>query len=135
MRSKVFACIALLLCSNVFMNLAWYGHLKWFKEQKSGTGEAGNAVTIGALLLPILVSWMLAFPEYCLQVPANRIGHQGFGGPFSASQLKIIQEAVTLVVFTLIAIFVLRERPRWTDGVAMVLVMAAVAVSVLGRRA
>ena len=130
MLSKSLTCIALLICSNVFMNLAWYGHLKWFKDHKPGTG----VLTFSALALPILVSWLLALPEYCLQVPANRIGHQNFGGPFTAPQLKIIQEAVTLVVFTLIAFFVLHEKPRWTDGVAMLMVLGAVAVSVLGRR-
>ena len=86
--------ILLLIVSNTFMTLAWYGHLKfedwgWFK--KSG------------LFLIILISWGLAFFEYCFQVPANRIGFQENGGPFSLFQLKVIQEVVTLTVFVIFA--------------------------------
>jgi len=117
--NRIFASVGLLVASNVFMTTAWYWHLKhrgW------------------SLWVAIGLSWLIALPEYCLQVPANRIGHINFGGPLSAPQLKIIQEAVTLVVFSLFAVFVLRERLRWTDLLAFALVFAGVAVSVWGHR-
>lgn len=107
--------ILLLTASNIFMTFAWYGHLK----QRSWT--------IGAA---IAISWLIALPEYCLQVPANRLGHANFGGPFRAAQLKVIQEAITLTVFTLFALFILREQVRWNDLAAFGLVFAAVAISV-----
>ncbi|MBL8764604.1 MAG: DMT family protein [Phycisphaerae bacterium] len=110
--------VLLLTASNVFMTTAWYYHLK----QKTWT-----------LLAAIAVSWLIALPEYMLQVPANRLGHTDHGGPFTAPQLKVIQEAVTLVVFTVFSIAVLREKPRPTDYAAFILVLAAVAVSMLGR--
>jgi uncharacterized protein (DUF486 family) len=99
--------IALLTLSNVFMTFAWYGHLK-FKN------------TI--LWKVILISWGIAFFEYCLQVPANRIGH----GTFSASQLKIIQEIITLLVFGVFSVFYLREELKWNYIVAFLLILAAV---------
>ncbi len=109
----------LLLCaSNVFMTFAWYFHLK----MKGWT-----------IPLAILVSWMIALPEYILQVPANRLGHVSHGGPFTAPQLKIIQEAITLTVFGLFSIYVLRERLRGTDIAAFLLIMAGVTVGMLGR--
>ena len=91
----------LLICSNVFMTFAWYGHLKlrefsWFS----------NLPLIGV----ILISWGIAFFEYCLQVPANRIGFSNYGGPFSLLQLKVIQEVITLVVFLLSARFFLKTK-------------------------
>lgn len=101
------------------MTWAWYGHLR-----KPGW----------SILAAIGVSWLIALPEYCFQVPANRIGHVSSGGPLSAAQLKIIQECITLVVFTLFAIFILKERIRPTDIAGFVLVFAGVAVSVLGGR-
>ena len=76
--------ILLLTISNVFMTFAWYGHLKYKNTP---------------LILAILVSWLIAFAEYCFQVPANRIGFEGNGGAFSLVQLKVIQEVITLVVF------------------------------------
>jgi uncharacterized protein (DUF486 family) len=84
--------ILLLVASNIFMTLAWYGHLKlrefsWFSSLP--------------LFGVILISWGIAFFEYCLQVPANRIGFSNYGGPFSLLQLKVIQEVITLVVFLL----------------------------------
>lgn len=108
----------LLLASNTFMTIAWYYHLK--KHAWS-------------IPLAIAVSWLIALPEYCLQVPANRVGHTSFGGPFSASQLKILQEAITLVVFGVFATFVLKERLRWNDLLAFAMVLGAVAVSRIGR--
>ena len=90
--------IALLLVSNVFMTFAWYGHLK----HKSAP-----------LLTVILVSWGIAFFEYCFQVPANRLGHgsPGHPGPFNAAQLKTIQEIITLIVFVAFSYFWLGEVP------------------------
>lgn len=116
--SKAIITISLLLASNIFMTWAWYGHLK-----KSGW----------TIPIAILISWLIALPEYILQVPANRIGHHAFGGPFTAPQLKILQEAITLTVFTAFAILILKERIRPNDAIAMVLVLAAVVVSMLGR--
>jgi hypothetical protein len=99
--------VLLLMASNIFMTAAWYGHLR-FKH-----------VTLWKV---IVISWMIAFFEYCLQVPANRLGY----GMFSASQLKIIQEVITLVVFVAFAAVYLRELPRWNHLVAFVLVLGAV---------
>jgi uncharacterized protein len=82
--------ILLLVCSNAFMTFAWYGHLK-FREIK-WAGSLG-------LLSIILISWGIAFFEYCFQVPANRLGYRGTGGPFSLVELKVLQEVITLVVF------------------------------------
>jgi uncharacterized protein len=120
---RALSCIGLLVLSNIFMNLAWYGHLAWFKHK---------GATLGVVALVVLVAWLIALPEYILQVPANRLGHQNYGGPFAAPQLKVIQEGVTLVVFTVIAIVVLKEKPRWTDYAAFVLIVAAVGVSSWG---
>jgi uncharacterized protein (DUF486 family) len=104
--------VLLLTCSNIFMTLAWYGHLKFkFLEGRS-------------IALAILVSWGIAFFEYCLMVPANRIGYQG--GGFSGYQLKILQECITLVVFVGFAWFVLKERFAWNHGVSFGLILAAV---------
>lgn len=99
--------VVLLLLSNVFMTTAWYGHLK-YKQQD--------------LWKVILVSWLIALPEYALQVPANRIGY----GHFTAYQLKILQEVITLCVFMAFAFLYLRETPRWNYLVAMGLIFGAV---------
>ncbi|MCA9275249.1 MAG: DMT family protein [Phycisphaerales bacterium] len=115
---KALITVLLLIGSNCFMTWAWYGHLK-----KSGW----------AIPVAILISWLIAFPEYLLQVPANRIGHLSHGGPFTAAQLKIIQEAITLCVFIVFSVLVLKEKPRWNEGVAMVLIFAGVVVAMLGR--
>jgi uncharacterized protein (DUF486 family) len=104
--------ILLLVCSNIFMTLAWYGHLKFrWLEGKS-------------LLTVILVSWGIAFFEYCLMVPANRGGY--LTGEFSGYQLKIIQECVTLVVFVVFAWLVLKERLTWNYAVSFGLIILAV---------
>lgn len=89
---KAITTIVLLILSNTFMTMAWYGHLK-FSEMKG----------FAKLSLPIiiLISWGIALFEYCFQVPANRIGFQGNGGPFSLMQLKVMQEVITLTVFTI----------------------------------
>ncbi len=85
--------ILLLFLSNTFMTLAWYGHLKFFGK------SSGHAST--SFWWIILVSWGIAFFEYCFQVPANRIGSAELGGPFSLMQLKVIQEVITLIVFVI----------------------------------
>ena len=97
--------ISLLVISNIFMTLAWYGHLQ-FKKMGWFNGSG--------LWVIILISWGLAFFEYCFQVPANRIGSSNYGGPYSMFQLKIIQEVITLVVFTLMAVFVFKtDTLKW----------------------
>jgi hypothetical protein len=98
---KIILTIVLLVFSNSFMTLAWYGHLK-FREM-SWFNKLG-------LFTIILISWGIAFFEYCFQVPANRIGFAENGGPFNLWQLKVIQEAVTLVVFTVFALLVFRNE-------------------------
>lgn len=90
---KSLSTIGLLFLSNSFMTLAWYGHLKFFGK---GSSHASTPVFI-----IILISWGIAFFEYCCQVPANRIGSVETGGPFSLVQLKVIQEVITLVVFVI----------------------------------
>lgn len=99
--------ILLLIASNIFMTFAWYGHLK-YKEAD--------------LWKVILVSWGIAFFEYCLQVPANRWGH----GRFTAYQLKIIQEGITLAVFLGFALVYLKEPPRWNYLVSFAFILGAV---------
>jgi uncharacterized protein len=92
---KALSTILLLVLSNAFMTLAWYGHLK-FREMKWSQNLG--------LVSIILISWGLALFEYMLQVPANRIGFKEYGGPFSLMQLKVIQEVITLVVFVLFSL-------------------------------
>jgi uncharacterized protein (DUF486 family) len=104
--------ILLLVCSNIFMTLAWYGHLKFkFLEGRS-------------LLTVILVSWGIAFFEYCLMVPANRSGY--LSGTFTGYQLKIIQECITLAVFVVFAWVVLKEKLAWNYAVSFAFIVAAV---------
>jgi len=103
--------IVLLVISNVFMTFAWYGHLRYSNR---------------ALWLVILASWGIAFFEYCFQVPANRWGHLSNGGPFSATQLKIIQEVITLIVFGVFSTLYLKEQLRWNHLAGFVCLVAAV---------
>ncbi len=112
-----FLTILLLSISNVFMTIAWYGQLKlrefsWFESLP--------------VFVVILMSWGVAFFEYCVQVPANRIGFRENGGPFSLIQLKVIQEVITLVVFIIFSMVVFRITIRWNHIVAMLLLIAAV---------
>ena len=93
--------IGLLVCSNVFMTLAWYGHLKfaewkWFSKL--------------GLVAVVLISWGIALIEYFFQVPANKIGFQGNGGPFSLVQLKVLREVITLVVFTVFTLIAFKNE-------------------------
>ena len=106
--------IALLLLSNVFMTLAWYGHLK-FKEQP--------------LFLVILASWGIAFVEYCIAVPANRWGH----AIYSAAELKTMQEVITLAVFVVFSITYLGERLHWNHLVGFTLIAAGAGFVFAGR--
>jgi uncharacterized protein len=108
--------IGLLVASNVFMTAAWYGHLR-FKGV--------------ALWKAVLASWGIAFFEYCLQVPANRWGY----GRYSAYQLKILQEIITILVFVVFSAVWLGEAPRWNHLVAFVLLLAAVGFAFLPRAA
>jgi hypothetical protein len=104
--------VLLLVCSNIFMTLAWYGHLKFkFLEGRS-------------LLTVILVAWGIAFFEYCLMVPANRAGY--FSSGFTGYQLKIIQECITLAVFVVFAWVVLKEKLAWNYAVSFAFIIAAV---------
>ena len=110
--------LVLLVVSNVFMTFAWYGHLKL-----QSTGISAN----WPLYAVILFSWGIALLEYCCQVPANRIGFQGNGGPFSLMQLKVIQEAITLVIFTVFTVVFFRgESLHWNHFAAFVCLILAV---------
>lgn len=102
--------VLLLTISNLFMTLAWYGHLKYLRGAK------------WPLLAVIFVSWGIAFFEYCFQVPANRIGYASF----SATQLKIIQEVISLSVFCLFAVFMLGEKLRWNHAISFLFLIGAV---------
>ena len=106
--------ILLLFVSNIFMTFAWYGHLK---HKSAPMWEA------------IIVSWLIALGEYCFQVPANRIGY----GIFSAFQLKIIQECITLIVFASFAWLYLGEKLRWNYAMSMVCILAAVVFAFWGK--
>ena len=99
--------IAMLAASNIFMTFAWYGHLK-FRESP--------------LWIVIPVSWGIAFFEYCLQVPANRLGYNYF----SAAQLKVVQEIITLIVFAVFSVFYLKEQLKWNYLVGFALILLAV---------
>jgi len=101
--------VILLTISNVFMTFAWYGHLKY---------------KTSPLWIAVIVSWLIAFVEYCFQVPANRYGH----GQFTAAQLKTIQEVITLVVFCVFSILYLKEEFRWNYLVGFLMIIAAVFV-------
>jgi len=115
---RIFLTITLLVISNVFMTFAWYGHLKlrefkWFETLP--------------LIAVILISWGIAFFEYIFQVPANRIGFKENGGPFTLLQLKVIQEVVTLVVFTVFSTIAFKnETFRWNHFVGFCFLVLAV---------
>ena len=100
--------VGLLIISNIFMTVAWYGHLKYKKAP---------------LIATVIVSWGIALFEYAFQVPANRIG----ANYFSLTQLKIMQECITLVVFTVFAFLIFREPLRWNNLVSYALLVGAVA--------
>lgn len=110
--------IGLLIISNVFMTFAWYGHLKfaewkWFSKL--------------GLVAVIFISWGLALFEYCFQVPANRIGFKGHGGPFSLMELKVLQEVITLIVFTIFTLLLFKtETFRWNHLIGFIFLVLAV---------
>lgn len=110
--------ILLLILSNAFMTFAWYGHLK-FKDMRWFENLG--------LFSIILISWGIALFEYCFQVPANRLGYQGNGGPFSLVELKVIQEVVTLVVFTVFSVLLFKtEAFRLNHFIGFVFLVLAV---------
>lgn len=116
---KGFQTIGLLVLSNIFMTLAWYGHLKLKQEFKWFEGLG--------LLAVILISWSIALPEYCFQVPANRLGFKGNGGPFTLVQLKVIQEVITLLVFVVFSlVFFKNETLKLNHAIAFCLLVTAV---------
>lgn len=115
---KAFGTILLLILSNIFMVLAWYGHLK-LQEMK--------VTSNWPLIAIIALSWGVALFEYCLQVPANRMGFNENGGPFTLMQLKVIQEVITLVVFTILALVMFKgETLHWNHIAAFGCLIAAV---------
>ena len=115
---KGFISIGLLIIANIFMTLAWYGHLK-FKELR--WFENAGLITI------ILISWGLALIEYCFQVPANKIGFNDNGGPFTLMQLKVIQEVITLAIFVIFSLlFFKNETFRWNHAVGFCFLILAV---------
>ena len=99
--------ILLLIISNVFMTFAWYGHLRYKNS---------------ALWIVILVSWLIAFVEYCFQVPANRLGNE----VYNVVQLKTIQEVITLVIFSIFSVLYLKEQFRWNYLVGFIFIVLAV---------
>lgn len=109
--------VLLLVLSNIFMTFAWYGHLKmreysWFESLP--------------LIGVIAFSWAIAFFEYCLQVPANRLGFRDSGGPFDIMQLKVIQEVITLVVFTVFSVIAFKMELKWNHLAAFCCLILAV---------
>lgn len=109
--------VLLLILSNIFMTFAWYGHLKmreysWFESLP--------------LIGVIVFSWAIAFFEYCLQVPANRLGFRESGGPFDIMQLKVIQEVITLVVFTVFSVIAFKMELKWNHLAAFCCLILAV---------
>lgn len=119
-RIKVNAIVTILLLvgSNIFMTLAWYGHLKLSQM---------NISTSWPLWGVILFSWLIALAEYSLQVPANKIGFVGNGGPFTLMQLKVIQEVISLIVFTVIAgVLFQGEELHWNHAAAFACLILAV---------
>ncbi len=105
----IFLPIALLVFSNVFMTIAWYGHLK-YKDTP--------------MFKVIIIAWLIAFVEYCFQVPANRLGLE----TFSAAQLKVMQEVISLVVFAVFSVWYLGEPFKWNYVLGFLLILAAVYV-------
>ena len=111
--------VVLLLIANVFMTFAWYGHLKLQQMKLIGSDTP--------LIFIILLSWGLALVEYCFMVPANRMGFIGNGGTFTLMQLKVIQEVITLLVFTLFSVLIFKgEALHWNHFAAFVCLIMAV---------
>ena len=117
MLSKGFLTIGLLIISNVFMTLAWYLHLKL---------QAAKVISFWPVGAVVLFSWSIALFEYSFQVPANRIGFDGNGGPFSLLELKVIQEVITLTVFTLFSMLLFGLKLQWNHLAAFFCLVMAV---------
>ena len=117
MLSKGFLTIGLLIISNVFMTLAWYLHLKL---------QAAKVISFWPVWAVVLFSWSIALFEYSFQVPANRIGFDGNGGPFSLLELKVIQEVITLTVFTLFSMLLFGLKLQWNHLAAFFCLVLAV---------
>lgn len=110
--------ILLLISSNIFMTFAWYGHLK-FKEYKFFESKS--------LLFIILLSWSLAFFEYCFMIPANKFGYKANGGAYSLIQLKVLQEVISIIIFSLFTIFLFKtETFKWNHILSFVFLILAV---------
>lgn len=110
--------IGMLVASNIFMTFAWYGHLKF---------DSMKGLHARPLIFIILISWGIAFFEYCLLVPANRIGYIDNGGPFSLIELKVIQEVISLTVFMIfVMLFFQNEQLRWNHLVSFLCLILAV---------
>ena len=119
MANSAWFTIALLVVSNIFMTFAWYGHIK-LQQMKLITSST-------PLIVVILLSWGIALAEYPCQVPANRLGYAGNGGAFSLMQLKVIQEVITLVVFTLFTVVFFKGEPlHWNHLAAFICLVMAV---------
>lgn len=111
--------ILLLVVSNVFMTFAWYGHLKL---------QSAGLIKNWPLFAVILLSWGIALLEYCFMIPANRIGFRENGGPYSLFQMKVIQEVISLTVFTVLAVLMFQgEKLHWNHIAAFICLMGAVA--------
>ena len=117
MLSQGIFSVLLLILSNIFMTFAWYGHLK-MREY--------SWVESLPLIGVIAFSWAIAFFEYCLQVPANRLGFRESGGPFDIMQLKVIQEVITLVVFTVFSVIAFKMELKWNHLAAFCCLILAV---------
>lgn len=116
---KAFYTIGLLVISNIFMTFAWYGHLKLKQES--------NWFASLPLIGVIIFSWSIAFFEYLFQIPANRVGFADNGGPFSLMQLKVIQEVITLMVFTVFTTVLFKgEALHWNHLAAFICLIMAV---------
>ena len=116
MLTRGLGAVAVLICSNLFMTLGWYGQVMF----KSRFERIGILAVIG-------ISWLVALFEYCFMVPANRLGSAEYGGPFSIWELKVIQEVVSLTVFTVIVLLVMKnEALRWNHLVGFACLVAAV---------
>lgn len=126
MLSPKITTVLLLIISNIFMTLAWYGHLRL---QQSGVTSSWPLVGV------ILLSWGIALFEYMFMIPANRIGFDGNGGPYSLMQLKVLQEAITLVVFTVVTMFIFGgQHLRWNHLAAFLMLVGAVYLMFLPQK-
>lgn len=119
MPTSTIITIVLLIISNIFMTFAWYGHIKL--EQMKVITESTPMIWV------IIISWLIALAEYSFMIPANRIGYIGNGGSFSLMQLKVIQEVITLTVFTIFTVVLFKGEPlQWNHLCAFICLVAAV---------